>query len=394
MITKKIIAGVVSAVLAAASLLASVYGSECVALAEDEANVHSGDVNNDGTVDSRDAVICLKEYANQLIGTGYSLPSEQIEKVEVDGDGVLTSKDAVIILKYYAFSLVSGIENAPMDDFIEQDTANLNLRVQTNASSKSVEGAWSYSDTISVSWNSTNADSYVVYVIGGDGTKGSFETVSETSVSIPAWYFMYYADWQKGIQIGVSGVKNGIEYSMHTSDRIYNDDFIYWYAGRGCEDLKRAAKTNRKNTYTLIEYYESGNVTSTKRITTPKKDLNALQKFMSENFKPGWTDEMKVFYTFFWIHYIVDYDYDYKISMAHGNSDSIFNYRTGQCWQYNGALVELMTYLGYEMVLKHYPGHFTGYVIIDGKEYNMETGNYKKNGEWMSFCEHYEPTEN
>lgn len=352
----------------------------------DEAEVYpTGDLDGDGSVNSMDAVLCLKEYSNRIIGSTSSLSDEQIKSGDVDNDTSLTSKDAVIILQYYAFTLVTSQSNVPMKDFVEQDVpaTTIDLKVNKNSSM--------YDDTLTVSWNSTNADAYRVYVISGSGEKSVAYETSATSYNLSYYQMSYYFDWQRGFSVGVSRVKNGIEYSMDSSSNLYNDDFAYWYSGSGYsseapyETLKKATKTNRNNTYKVREVDESGNVISTSTAKIPKKNIDAINKFMTNNFKSDWSDELKVFYTFWWIHYMVDYDYDYDISMVHGLSDAIFNYKSGQCLQYNGALVELMTYLGYEMVLEHVPGHYTGYVIINGREYNMETGNYGKNGEWHDF---------
>lgn len=60
-----------------------------------------GDINGDGSIDSKDAVLVLKSYAESLVSgedTFYSAG-------DVNGDKKVDSKDAVIILKYYAATL-------------------------------------------------------------------------------------------------------------------------------------------------------------------------------------------------------------------------------------------------------------------------------------------------
>ncbi len=62
-----------------------------------------GDLNNDNSIDSKDAVIVLKAYAENLAGNTSNV---LIEQGDVNGDGKLDSKDAVKILKYYAQTMV------------------------------------------------------------------------------------------------------------------------------------------------------------------------------------------------------------------------------------------------------------------------------------------------
>lgn len=70
-----------------------------------------GDVNKDNKVDSKDAVLILKSYAESLAG-GKSDIDKSV--ADVNGDGSVDSKDAVIVLKYYAETLTGfsgGIED-------------------------------------------------------------------------------------------------------------------------------------------------------------------------------------------------------------------------------------------------------------------------------------------
>ena len=73
-----------------------------------------GDVNNDEKIDSKDAVLILKSYAESL-ATG---KTENIDKdcADVNGDEKIDSKDAVLVLKYYAASL-AGTFKGSISDF-------------------------------------------------------------------------------------------------------------------------------------------------------------------------------------------------------------------------------------------------------------------------------------
>ena len=62
-----------------------------------------GDINGDSKIDSKDAVLVLKSYAESLASGGNG--SVTIEQGDVNKDGKVDSKDAVTILKYYAATL-------------------------------------------------------------------------------------------------------------------------------------------------------------------------------------------------------------------------------------------------------------------------------------------------
>lgn len=71
-----------------------------------------GDLNNDGKIDSKDAVMVLKDYAQALAtGGGAGNPTGDVNK-----DGKEDSKDAVLILRYYA-SVLAKIYTGSIENF-------------------------------------------------------------------------------------------------------------------------------------------------------------------------------------------------------------------------------------------------------------------------------------
>jgi len=78
-----------------------------------------GDVNGDGTVDSRDASSVLDAYA--AVSSGHESPLYSYEESAGDfnGDGKLDAIDASMILSYYAWVSVSD-EGAIFTDFLEK----------------------------------------------------------------------------------------------------------------------------------------------------------------------------------------------------------------------------------------------------------------------------------
>lgn len=88
------------------------------ALSTANAAVNFGDVNGDSKVDSKDAVLVLKDYAENLAGK-----STTIDKTvaDVNADNNVDSKDAVWILRYYANTL-TGYEK-DISEFIKNPPA-------------------------------------------------------------------------------------------------------------------------------------------------------------------------------------------------------------------------------------------------------------------------------
>lgn len=73
-----------------------------------------GDATQDEAIDSDDAVLLLKEYANQMLG-GESLFSDDLQiRCDVNASGVLDSDDAVGILCYYTEELLEGTAQWPV----------------------------------------------------------------------------------------------------------------------------------------------------------------------------------------------------------------------------------------------------------------------------------------
>ena len=74
-----------------------------------------GDVTNDGKVDSKDAVLILKKYAQSIV-TG-KLTGMSYARGDVNKDGKINSKDAVLVLKYYA-STLAGSFSGKIAEFV------------------------------------------------------------------------------------------------------------------------------------------------------------------------------------------------------------------------------------------------------------------------------------
>ena len=144
-------------------------------------------------------------------------------------------------------------------------------------------------------------------------------------------------------------------------------------------------------------YNIQGQTTTKYKYTMSKQDLATLKAFAKEHFTENMDAEDKVAYTMEWIHQNVTYASaaeNWKKIAGKSFVDAIFNHRLGQCAQYNGALIGMMAYLGYNASLvQGYRAskystwqHFWGQVKIDGETYLVEAGNAGKSGNWYYLC--------
>jgi len=121
-----------------------------------------------------------------------------------------------------------------------------------------------------------------------------------------------------------------------------------------------------------------------------------MKKFCDKHFKgKNMTREEKAYYVHQWIHKKVTYAKGKKYNKIASKTyvDAIFNKKLGQCLQYNGAMAEFLSYLGYQTrIIQGYYGrkgnqHFWCEVKVQGRWYVVETGNEKKNGYWQFFVQ-------
>jgi hypothetical protein len=84
------------------------YGTYTVTSTDEEPKANEdvilGDVTGDGKIDSRDAVVILKDFASTILGNKSTL---ELNKADMNSDGKINSSDAVEVLKTYANSLIS-----------------------------------------------------------------------------------------------------------------------------------------------------------------------------------------------------------------------------------------------------------------------------------------------
>lgn len=157
--------------------------------------------------------------------------------------------------------------------------------------------------------------------------------------------------------------------------------------------MRNAASDKAKTSYSVVSYRgEKPKVAWTETISAEDKKI--ISDFAKLHFQSGMTKTEKAMYIQKWIHYNNTYDTSYTTSSKYSYVKCIFEKKTGQCLQYNAALVECLNNLGFEARLiqgyRHQnAGHFWGEIKVAGRWYCMETGTNSKDPGWEYFCERY-----
>ena len=86
----------------------------------------TGDVNNDGTIDSSDATLVLSDYAVIATGGTSTFTDEQIKAADVNKDKKCDSIDASLILAYYAHTSTGG--TGTIEEYLSKADAENQLK--------------------------------------------------------------------------------------------------------------------------------------------------------------------------------------------------------------------------------------------------------------------------
>ncbi|MDO4379386.1 MAG: transglutaminase-like domain-containing protein [Clostridia bacterium] len=270
------------------------------------------------------------------------------------------------------------------------------LSVTTPLTQPTVKGAL-YKNSIKLKWTKNQiADGYIVYrrtikatsLSGAKKlrtfTKNTANTFTDTTISPKLDYYYTIRAFKK--------VGNKTYYSLEGS----------YCASDTPSTILAGAQLKRRDSIKV--YNTQGKKTTYYTYTISARDKQVLKKFADKHFTKNMSREEKLFYTLNWINKKVRYaeGSDWEKIAGKGYADAIFTYRLGQCVQYNGAMAEMMAYLGYDAYLiQGYRGskttgriwqHFWCEVNINGRVYLMETGNYECDGNWSYFLVPYKQT--
>lgn len=180
------------------------------------------------------------------------------------------------------------------------------------------------------------------------------------------------------------------------------DGMVYEFGADGTLDSSYAMNPGDINTLlnTTVRGETKREITVYNRQTDPwgidftirlsDNDIAIIEQFAAEHFPENSTMAEKLYITHQWIHYNVDYAYageKWNSIVNKSYVDAIFNYKRGQCVQYNGAMASVLAYYGYDVYMVRgwtSPGtqHYWTECNVAGTTYLVECGNSGKNGDW------------
>ena len=261
----------------------------------------------------------------------------------------------------------------------------------------------SYATKAVLSWNyNSKADGYQIYWCGGDTSSVPHNNQSGNC-------------WNERVKLKTISSNNTTSYTK--TDLTYKKNYHFKvraykksgssviYSGWSDEECTidtvnrlNAASLKTRTSYKTINVQGEKNTLFADHTLTDK-EKTILGNFAKSHFKDDWTPGEKIQYTAEWIRNNMTYLHDYSQIKTYSYTENIFKYKEGQCSDYNGALIEMMIYLGFDarLIMGYRNGsaqHFWGEVIIDGSVFLMEVGEKISDSpqwgyKWMFLCNTY-----
>ena len=261
----------------------------------------------------------------------------------------------------------------------------------------------SYATKAVLSWNyNSKADGYQIYWCGGDTSSVPHNNQSGNC-------------WNERVKLKTISSNNTTSYTK--TDLSYKKNYHFKvraykksgssviYSGWSDEECTidtvnrlNAASLKTRTSYKTINVQGEKNTLFADHTLTDKEKI-ILGNFAKSHFKDDWTPGEKIQYTAEWIRNNMTYLHDYSQIKTYSYTENIFKYKEGQCSDYNGALIEMMIYLGFDarLIMGYRNGsvqHFWGEVIIDGSVFLMEVGEKASDSpqwgyKWMFLCNTY-----
>lgn len=374
-----------------------------------------GDCNSDGMVNASDATDVLKYYSSLSTG-GDVWASAKVRLADMDGDSKVDSTDASYILSYYS-AVSTGSEMTP-EKYMEYRTkgfgdfsyySNIEVRVGNgcvNIKANDIsadeyikqqypEGAASCAYEVSIYRNSENAD----------GTQKSELVSTETVRKISKGervYRFYGEEYREPCDVFSAALPQNIE----TKGCTYRVEVRGHYKIGGVEVTASNVSSAALDTLPLIvnnakltphDAYNLYNI----KVSPPAykatyyvsaADKKILDDFAAEHFTAGMSNYDKIEYTWDWLNKNVTYASGnlYNDIISDSWVSACFVKKKGQCLQYNGALAEMLAYMGYDVYMLEMwlnpdgtNQHFRAEVVIDGQAYSIEVGNNGSYAGWL-----------
>ena len=186
-------------------------------------------------------------------------------------------------------------------------------------------------------------------------------------------------------------------YYIKDGKKVYSAFSDYTMTTRS-DALMNGAKGKTKTSVKMVSYRSD---VKDGTITYSEADKKIMDKFAKEHFTSNMTPFEKAEYLSTYIHDNVKYaTTSSELNKIGGVSPTkaIFEYKLGQCYQYNAAFMLFLAYLGYDvrLIASHrYSAssgnkisHYWGEITLEGKKFILDAGN-TKDGLYF-FCVPYE----
>ncbi|MBR1591735.1 MAG: dockerin type I repeat-containing protein [Ruminococcus sp.] len=382
-----------------------------------------GDVNGDGTINSTDSSEILRQYINISTGNGITWSAAQIKAADVNADGSIDAADASDLLGYYAYVSAGGTDT--IDRYYNVDGAKAGLSLTTTAATTTAEETTVVTTTAvqidaqqfeQVNFNVDNLYSDINVVESYNASLKHLGLRWNEIEGATGYHVEFYTDqqydengqpykYEKDVssaqftallpaELGANAYRYRItpyaefEGQIKTAEKpytsgTYEHSSIAGYSVSEEDNIKlvvNAAQLSPRDYYPVYEDY-SGYAVRYDTFTVSDRAKEVIDEFAAEHFTAGMTNYDKILYFMNYIHDTVVYADgvngrpSYSTICGYAYSEACLIHHAGQCVQYNGALDELLCYMGYNAYMIHTSRpHFRAEVEIDGYIFGMEVG--------------------
>ncbi|MBQ8965312.1 transglutaminase domain-containing protein [Ruminococcus sp.] len=264
------------------------------------------------------------------------------------------------------------------------------------------------SNYITVYWERVNCSGYELYYKQGSGewklaskiNSGETTSADVTGLTSETVYSVKVRAFTKDSNGKLVYSEYSPELEIKTAP-----DFLYRRSSQALIDRLNSAQLDPGgNTY---EECNRQNAEETKQtITISDADMATIKRFVDAHYTSDMTVGDFLDYTVQWLNKNVSYadgvhGPQYSEIWGRSHVDNCFNYKVGQCIQYNSTICAVMRYLGFDArVVQGWRGnsldnkwqHFWCEVTINGTDYVMDSYNYGTDGDWYFVCATYAET--
>ncbi|MDE6501972.1 MAG: hypothetical protein K2L10_07810 [Ruminococcus sp.] len=351
-----------------------------------------GSVNGDNSVNAVDATEILEYYAGNSTGNPIEWSEEKIKSADVDGDGKILAVDATYVLMYYAYLSVGGTMDS-ISEYIE--AIKIVEEVDWDRDHNDLSVAQIYDEEtnqITLRWKQVEGVTGYIVKFYSYGSNSDTDMDEELILSENECSFVLSEDIKTTERRYNFTVRPYIDVKdIHKEATQWIDDYV-----NAVKIIVDSVELTPHDSYPLYNIKGDEPFYSTTYYVSDA-DRKILDEFAEEHFTPYMTNYDKLKCAWLWLNENVTYasgDLYYEI-WGYSWVRACFVEKMGQCLQYNGALAELLAYMGYDVYMlemwtdkeNQSNQHFRAEVNIDGQAYSFEVGNQKLYPYWRWFFE-------